>query len=135
MLDKIEAEIFTLLGWMKNLKSLVILRRCGYNFVNKGIHFFKRLLDWLLPQLLSLERLWVNETYNDFSSSPPFLKSLISAYSPYANLIGLKDKRFASLEHVAEVLFSSLGLHPNLKYVQGYCGMEDEPDEVFYVNI
>ena len=53
MLDRIQAELFPLLGWMKNLKSLVILRN-GHSFVHKEFIFMEKLIGWLLPQLLGL---------------------------------------------------------------------------------
>jgi len=61
MLDSIELEFFPLLTWMKNLKSLAILRRD--NRVDQDL-FISRLIEWLLSKSPdSLKCLWLTEGY------------------------------------------------------------------------
>ncbi len=130
MFDEIEAELLPLLGWMKNLKSLVILRNGfkTYSSPTRGIVFVRRLLDWLLPQLQYLERLWVTEDYEDYDLSSPFLKSIF--YEQYVFYLPnmaddvLKGERYVNLEHIGGGninLNHLVGLYPDLKYVAGYC--------------
>lgn len=127
MLDKIEAEMFPLLGWMKNLKSLTVLRN-GKSYLYKGICFVMRLLDWLSPQLKSLERLHVPKEYDYVVGSSPFLKSITATHSTNV----WRDERMANnLEHIGDICFHDFihsyhFLHPHLKYVRGFCDSDDE---------
>ncbi len=120
-LDRIQVELFPLLGWMKYLKSLVILRNAD-SLVNKEFIFMEKLIGLLLPQLQSLERLWVPEDYALHDSMNLLLKSINVHDVP--NLDGnlLKGEQFANLEHISgDLNFNQFGLHPDLKYAVGHC--------------
>ena len=129
MLESIHAELFPLLGWMKNLQSLAILRNGDTPSPNKGIIFVKRLLGWLLPQLQSLTRLWVTEDYDNISNitNSPFVKSIKKLNSPNLADDVLKGDQFANLEHFGgNFNLDRFGLHPHLKYAVGHCKRNDK---------
>jgi len=144
MLDKIEAELFPLLIWMKNLRSLAILNR--YHPHNRpiimGFPIITRLLALLLPEHKSLERLWVTESVDylhyltrNIDDGGPCrlhpLKSLsFSKMFLFQYELDLTGERFAHLEHVGEVPFHHFHHLHNLKHVQGFFGKYD--DEVFF---
>ncbi len=126
------ANLLPRLGWMKNLKTLAILRK-GNHPIIKGRIFVKRLLLWLLPEHKSLERLWFPVDYQGdilISSCSLFLKSLVTwpgaTDEDLDEYLMNKDKRFDQLEHVSYIDFDGFGLHPHLKYVHGHSDFMDD---------
>lgn len=118
MLDSIEAELFPLLEWMKNLKSLAILRN-GSNYVLKGARFFFRLFDWLSPLFNKSgtypEHLWSTNYAYPFSDS-------FTHFTP-SSVFGSYLQNVANLENIANANYGPFSVHsnPNLKYLRGYC--------------
>ncbi len=128
------------LAWMKNLKSLVILRNDPGTF-RLIDYFIQEFLDWLEDYIQgdssnSLERLWITEDelleanyYDDvyLQLNGTSIKSCVwdkELFKQELYPAELNDERFQHLEHIADVYFNYNPLEHllNLKYARGDCG-------------
>jgi len=119
-----EAELLPLLDWMKNLKSLAILRNNRSKNGLKGMQFFWRLFGWL-SSLFSKsgtfpEQFWI--TNYDCPISNSF------TYSTPSSVFGSYMHNLANLEQIADEDRGPFSVHPNphLKYLRGYCRNTDK---------
>ncbi len=130
---KIQARLLPHLGWMRQLKSLVILRsnsppRCLQDQI------MSNLLFWLLEEqdepVHSLQRFWINDDdllteYNEDLMTGPSVKSL-TLNETEGLQFELLDERYRHLEHVAGLHFQGFDHLPDLKYFRGMCAFDDE---------
>lgn len=126
-------ELKPYFGWMKALKSLVILG--GPSDVTQD-NFIKDFIlnDWVVIE--SLERLWVTPFVDNevvrrcgpIGSMTNTVKSAMSDTNLWESLSDPDNQRFRQLEHLANVYFYQVdrGLDhlPNLKYISGECNYD-----------
>jgi len=118
------------LGWMVNLRSLVILSDDSPDVVE----------HWMLRQFLSvlreqnhLERLWLSWLCDNYNQAEftiltgPLVKTLqLAAWDNPDFELDLNAEQFHHLEHLSGLPFSRLDQFPNLKDFRGYCSPDDE---------
>jgi len=114
------------LGWMKNLKSLILPR-------NEEEHFLYEFLVWLIEERKgssnnALERLWYTDSYIKYD-----MPEMVELYGPNVKSLvlkeydesELKEERYHQLEHVTGIIIQPFHHLPNLKYLSGQCRVND----------
>ena len=126
--EKLWKKLKPRFGWMKTLKSLVIL---GDNSVND--RFTQEFLDWVKEMQggrFDLERLWITEeathiTFWGFSLIDQLkmrssVKSILMCYDYWMDSFNdLGHESFRKLEHLADVEFDRFEHQTELKYLRG----------------
>lgn len=127
-------DLFIHLGWMKNLKSLILLGE-GEDKI-----LLYEFLYWLTDKQKefsnALERLWYTDSFIKYDMPEmaelygPHVKSLVlfadeddeSELKEYSEL---KEERYKQLEHVAGIIIQPFKHLSNLKYISGQCRVND----------
>lgn len=130
--EEARAELLPHLGWMKTLKSLVILRGDSPSGYYQDDYFIHEFLFWLKEvkggSFINLERFWIEEDdlifqFEDGYMTGPLVKSFVlpqEAFS-YGYPLVLDDARYQQLEHLSNIIFSPLEQLSDLKYIRGKC--------------
>jgi len=141
ILNSLKHNVYPRLGWMKNLKSFVVLGTCDDTHVNPDDDTQRELLPWITKDLLDnlfkegaqpsdrLERIWISrkDEWADFSN-PRYTASAFKSLqlTTYEMFFRDLNGQFSGshLEHLAEFGFRELGeltdeFLPNLKYIHG----------------
>lgn len=138
--EEARTELLPHLGWMKTLKSLVILR--GNSFYYQEDFFIQEFLFWLKEvqggSLINLERFWIEEYYliiqlEDDYMKGPLVKSFVLPEEAFwdGSPQVLDHERFKQLEHLANSIFFPLEQLSNLKYIRGKCELGDVQVELY----
>ncbi len=132
------SDLFPHLEWMKELISLVILRR-GSSSCPKDV-FISKFLAWLMREQApnKLEQVWIDEKSLKFEELGGNLVTGPSIQSFALSVMGaqrfnLHDDRFRHLEHLGGVLIRRFDHLPGLKFIRGRRVRNN--DEVFMLII
>lgn len=130
-IEKAQSELFPHLGWMKQLRSLIILLRKPYEYDDFIAAFFNWFKEGPSPD--SLERLWITSECLGASQimTCPSVKSLFvpthqewwhHTRSLRTLPAELGHQNYRHIEHLSYVDFeNTLNCLSNLKYIRGDC--------------
>jgi len=132
MIRKAFSKMLSSLGWMKQLKSLIILQDGRVSTDDISVH--EEIMGWILKEVQEgslkgkLERLWIcvkNLWHDDCPVTCSSVKSCVVDSKRYTKPtsqeypIWLDDERYQHLEYLAEVPLGSLKFC-DLKYIRSY---------------